>query len=110
MVLPANHIWSWLQHFQLFLFLATKHPWLLQELGYKKTMAFSFLIFEVGFYLFIPSAKLESLQLFLLASFISGVGNAFLQASVDPYITLMGSMESAAKRMSYMVGIANKLA
>jgi glucose/galactose transporter len=37
------------------------------------------------------------------------MGNAFLQASVNPYITIMGPMESAAKRMSFM-GIANKLA
>jgi len=47
--------------------------------------------------------------LFLLASFISGAGNAFLQAAVNPYITIMGPMESAAKRISIM-GIANKLA
>jgi glucose/galactose transporter len=37
------------------------------------------------------------------------MGNTFLQASVNPYITILGPMESAAKRMSYM-GIANKLA
>ncbi len=79
------------------------------KIGYKKTMALSFLLFAIGFYLFIPSAKMESLPLFLLASFISGAGNAFLQASVNPYITIMGPIESAAKRMSYM-GIANKLA
>ena len=77
--------------------------------GYKKTMAFSFLLFALGFYLYIPSARNESLVLFLLASFVSGVGNAFLQASVNPYITILGPIESAAKRMSIM-GIANKLA
>jgi len=32
-----------------------------------------------------------------------------LQAAVNPYITILGPIESAAKRMSYM-GIANKLA
>jgi glucose/galactose transporter len=37
------------------------------------------------------------------------MGNAFLQASVNPYVTILGPMESAAKRMSIM-GIANKLA
>jgi glucose/galactose transporter len=66
-------------------------------------------MFAVGFYLFIPSAKMESLPLFLFASFISGMGNAFLQASVNPYITILGPIESAAKRMCFM-GIANKLA
>ena len=81
----------------------------ISKIGYKRTMALSFLLFAIGFYLFIPSAKMESLPLFLLASFISGAGNAFLQASVNPYITIMGPIESAAKRMSFM-GIANKLA
>jgi FHS family L-fucose permease-like MFS transporter len=79
------------------------------KIGYKKTMALSFLMFAIGFYLFIPSAKNESLILFLVASFISGMGNTFLQASVNPYITILGPIESAAKRMSFM-GIANKLA
>lgn len=81
----------------------------IRRIGYKKTMALSFLMFAVGFYLFVPSAKNESLLLFLLASFICGMGNAFLQASVNPYVTILGPIESAAKRMSFM-GIANKLA
>src|ERR1035437_8257540 len=53
--------------------------------------------------------KIGSLPLFLFASFISGMGNAFLQASVNPYVTILSPIESAAKRMSIM-GIANKLA
>lgn len=79
------------------------------KIGYKKTMALSFLMFAVGFYLYIPSAEMMSLPLFLVASFISGMGNTFLQASVNPYITILGPIESAAKRMSIM-GICNKLA
>jgi glucose/galactose transporter len=95
--------------FSAFLIFSYPAAMLIKRIGYKNTMAISFLMFALGFYLFIPSAKLESLPLFLLASFISGMGNAFLQASVNPYITILGPMESAAKRMSIM-GIANKLA
>lgn len=47
--------------------------------------------------------------MFLLASFISGAANAYLQASVNPYITILGPLDSAAKRISIM-GICNKLA
>ena len=95
--------------FSAFLIFGYPASVVISKIGYKRTMALSFLMFAVGFYLFIPSAKAESLPLFLLASFISGAGNAFLQASVNPYITIMGPMESAAKRISIM-GIANKLA
>lgn len=79
------------------------------KIGYKKTMALSFAIFAVAFVLFVFSAKTESFILFLVASFVSGAGNAYLQASVNPYITVLGPIESAAKRMSIM-GICNKLA
>jgi glucose/galactose transporter len=95
--------------FSAFLIFGYPASLLIRRIGYKRTMALSFAMFAVGFYLFIPSANLESLPLFLLASFISGMGNAFLQASVNPYVTILGPMESAAKRMSIM-GICNKLA
>lgn len=95
--------------FSAFLIFGYPASLVIKKMGYKNTMSLSFLMFALGFYLFIPSAKMESLPLFLVASFISGMGNAFLQASVNPYITILGPIESAAKRMSYM-GIANKLA
>ncbi|MCY1634346.1 MULTISPECIES: glucose/galactose MFS transporter [Marinifilum] len=95
--------------FSAFLIFGYPASLVIGKIGYKKTMALSFLMFALGFYLFIPSAQMESLPLFLVASFISGMGNTFLQASVNPYITILGPMESAAKRMSYM-GVANKLA
>ena len=78
-------------------------------IGYKKTMALSFLIFAAAFVLFVFSAKQNSFPLFLLASFVSGAANAYLQASVNPYIAILGPLESAAKRIS-MMGICNKLA
>lgn len=79
------------------------------KIGYKRTMALSFLIFAIAFVLFVLSAMQKSFPLFLVASFISGAANAYLQASVNPYITILGPIESAAKRMSIM-GICNKLA
>lgn len=82
---------------------------IIKAIGYKKTMILSFLFFAVGLYLFIPSAENKSFSMFLLASFISGIGNTMLQAAVNPYITILGPMESAATRMS-MMGIANKAA
>lgn len=81
----------------------------IKAIGYKKTMSLSFFIFAIAFYLFILSANGGSFTLFLLASFVSGAANAYLQASVNPYITILGPLESAAKRISIM-GICNKLA
>lgn len=82
---------------------------LLKKYGYKKTMLLSFLFFLIGMYLFVPSAKSQSFALFLLASIILGIGNAVLQAAINPYITLLGNIDSAATRISIM-GIINKVA
>ncbi len=81
----------------------------IKAIGYKKTMMLSFLFFAVGLYLFIPSAENKSFTMFLVASFVSGIGNTMLQAAVNPYITILGPLDSAATRMS-MMGIANKAA
>jgi glucose/galactose transporter len=82
---------------------------IIRKTGYKKAMALSFLFFAIGLYLYIPSGHLESLTLFLVASFISGLGNTLLQAAVNPYVTICGPIESATQRMCAM-GIANKFA
>lgn len=95
--------------FSAFLIFGYPASMVIGKIGYKKTMALSFIMFALGFYLFIPSATNGSLALFLVASFISGMGNTFLQASVNPYITILGPIDSAARRISFM-GIANKLA
>ena len=82
---------------------------IVKKVGYKKSMTISFLFFAVGLFLYIPSANFQSFPLFLLASFISGMGNTLLQSAINPYITILGPIESAAKRISIM-GILNKLA
>lgn len=78
-------------------------------IGYKRTMALSFAIFAAAFALFILAAKQNSLTWFLIASFVCGAANAVLQASVNPYVTILGPLDSAARRISCM-GISNKLA
>lgn len=81
----------------------------IKAIGYKKTMALSFAMFALAFLMFIPAANMTSFWMFLAASFVSGTANTFLQASVNPYVTILGPIESAAKRISIM-GICNKLA
>lgn len=81
----------------------------IEYIGYKRTMALSFVLFAAAFGLFIQAAATASIVWFLIASFVAGAANAVLQASVNPYVTILGPLESAAKRISIM-GICNKLA
>ena len=79
------------------------------RIGYRRTIVLSFAIFAVGFLLFVPSAKLQSLPLFLMASFVCGTANTVLQAAINPYATYLGPIDTAARRISIM-GICNIIA
>lgn len=74
----------------------------IQRVGYKKGIVLSFVLFALGLFLFVPSAKLENFIFFLVASFICGTANTLLQAAINPYITILGPIDSAAKRMCAM--------
>lgn len=95
--------------FAAFLIFSYPATALITRIGYKKTMVSSFAIFALGFILFVPSAKLQSLVLFMVASFICGVGNTVLQAAINPYATYLGPIDTAARRISIM-GICNIIA
>lgn len=95
--------------FSAFVVFGTPAGWVIKKVGYKRSIIFSLLIMAVGMVLFVPSANMASFPVFLLALFIGGIGNTLLQASVNPYVTIIGPHDSAAMRMCLM-GIMNKLA
>jgi MFS transporter, FHS family, L-fucose permease len=59
--------------------------------------------------MFIPAASSRSFPLFLMGLFVQGMGLALLQTAVNPYVSIIGPIESAAQRISIM-GICNKIA
>ena len=81
---------------------------ILMKAGYKKSMFFSFILMALGMLLIVPASIRISFPLFLFALFINGLGQTLLNTAVNPYITILGSEESAAKRISIM-GTCNKL-
>ncbi len=95
--------------FSAFVVFGTPAGWVIKKVGYKISMVFALLIMALGMVLFVPSANMASFPIFLLALFIGGIGNTLLQASVNPYVTIIGPHESAAMRLCLM-GIMNKLA
>ncbi|MFT3933030.1 MAG: sugar MFS transporter [Chitinophagaceae bacterium] len=89
--------------------LATPSSYILKKTGYKKGMALGFFVMTIGSLLFIPAANTRTFGLFLIALFTQGMGLTLIQTAVNPYISIVGPLESAAKRMSIM-GICNKIA
>ncbi|RPD42452.1 sugar MFS transporter [Chitinophaga barathri] len=82
---------------------------ILKKIGFPKGMSLGLFIIAVGSVIFIPAAQMRSYPLFLLGLFTQGTGLALLQTASNPYVTILGPIESAAKRISIM-GICNKLA
>ncbi|HUX57895.1 MAG TPA: sugar MFS transporter [Bacteroidales bacterium] len=81
----------------------------LKKTGFKNGMSLGLWIMAAGSLIFIPAAMSRTFSLFLLGLFVEGTGLALLQTASNPYITIIGPPESAAKRISIM-GIANKFA
>ncbi len=77
--------------------------------GFRNGMTVGLWIMAVGALIFIPAAWQRSYVLFLTGLFVQGTGLALLQTASNPYITIIGPIESAAQRISIM-GIANKVA
>ena len=81
----------------------------LKKTGFSNGMALGLIIMAIGAVLFIPAAMSRTYMVFLIALFIMGIGLSLLQTASNPYVTVLGPVESAARRMSIM-GICNKLA
>ncbi len=95
--------------YMAYFFLALPSSWILKKTGFKNGLVLGMLILGVGSLLFIPAAKSNSFGLFLTGIFIQGSALALLQTAANPYLTIIGPIESAAKRISF-AGICNKTA
>lgn len=92
-----------------YLVMAPPSTWVLKRAGFKNGMAIGLFLMAVGSLIFIPAAMTRTFGLFLTGLFMQGSGLALLQTASNPYITIIGPRESAARRIAIM-GIANKIA
>jgi len=89
--------------------MALPSSWLLKKTGFKNGMMAGLWVMAAGTLIFIPAAMVRTFGLFLTGLFVMGTGLAILQTASNPYITIIGKRETAARRISIM-GICNKLA
>ena len=80
---------------------------ILKRVGFKKGIMYGFMMLALGALMFVPAAYVREYPIFLVGLFFIGTGLAILQTAANPYITVVGPIESAAQRMSIM-GICNK--
>jgi len=89
--------------------MALPSSFVLKKTGFKNGMSVGLVTMAVGALVFIPAAMTRTYGMFLAGLFIQGTGLAILQTASNPYVTILGPIESAAKRISIM-GVANKFA
>jgi len=107
-----NNFQSYLVAFSFYIayfFMSVPSGWFLEYTGYKKGMAAGLVIMAIGSLIFVPAALTRTYGLFLTGLFVQGAGMALLQTASNPYVTIIGPIESAAKRISIM-GICNGVA
>lgn len=95
--------------FAAYFFMAIPSSYILKKTGFKNGMSVGLLVMAIGTALFIPAAQTRTYSLFLTGLFTIGTGLALLQTASNPYVTVLGPIESAAQRISIM-GICNKIA
>lgn len=92
-----------------YLLMSVPASFLLKKAGFKAGMMIGFWIMAAGAFIFVPAALTRTYELFLTGLFTLGIGLAVLQTAANPYVTILGPKESAARRFSVM-GICNKFA
>jgi len=92
-----------------FVVMAIPASMVLRKIGYRRGMSLGLILMGLGALVFIPAASSRTYAIFLVGIFIQGAGMTILQTASNPYITILGPIESAARRISIM-GICNKVA
>ncbi|MDG2525966.1 sugar MFS transporter [Stenotrophomonas sp. HITSZ_GD] len=92
-----------------YFFLALPSSWILKRTGMKKGLALSLFVMAAGAAAFGQFATQRWYPGALGGLFVIGSGLALLQTAINPYISILGPIETAARRIALM-GICNKIA
>jgi FHS family L-fucose permease-like MFS transporter len=74
---------------------------LMQKVGYKKGIIFGLLLFACGAFLMFPATFIQTFGSFLFCLFIIACGLTCLETAANPYTTVLGPPEFAARRINF---------
>lgn len=75
--------------------------YVMRKYGYKSGILIGLVLFGIGSILFVPAANSLQYIYFLGALFIISCGLTFLETAANPYVTILGSPETATKRLNF---------
>ncbi len=82
---------------------------ILKRTGMKRGMALGLFVMAIGAVLFGEFINIRMYHGALVGLFVIGAGLSLLQTASNPYISILGPIDSAAQRIAFM-GICNKFA
>src|SRR3981189_1700408 len=74
--------------------------WVIDWIGYQRSMVVGLLTMGLGAFLFVPAASVPSYPLFLGALIVLAAGITLLQVAANPYVTVLGRPETASSRLN----------
>ncbi|MBU1369453.1 MAG: MFS transporter [Bacteroidetes bacterium] len=74
---------------------------LIDRIGYKWTVVAGLLLMSLGSFIYVPAARIPSFPIFLAATFVLATGVVFLQVAANPYVTAIGSPNTASSRLNF---------
>lgn len=92
-----------------YFFLALPASAVLHATGMKAGMALGLFVMAAGAFVFGEYTTLRQYPGALTGLFVIGAGLSLLQTASNPYVSIVGPIESAARRIAFM-GLANKFA
>ncbi|WP_314956785.1 sugar MFS transporter [Hoylesella loescheii] len=72
----------------------------INRFGYRRGVVFGLALFALGAFLFVPGANIGTFEVFLGALFVIGCGLTFLETAANPYVTELGSPQTATSRLN----------
>ena len=73
---------------------------IIRRWGYRTGIVTGLLLYGAGALMFIPGGRMMSFPFFLLSLFVIGCGLTCLETSANPYMTVLGERDSAARRLN----------
>jgi FHS family L-fucose permease-like MFS transporter len=83
-----------------YFFLALPASIILRKYNYKTGIIIGLILFAIGAFLFYPAAENASYGFFLFALFVIASGLAFLETAANPFVTVLGSPQTATLRLN----------
>ncbi|MSP26891.1 MAG: L-fucose:H+ symporter permease [Methylococcales bacterium] len=86
--------------FMAYFIVSVPSSYLIKKIDYKGGIIAGLAVAGVGCLLFYPAASTRSYPLFLAAFFVLASGITLLQVAANPYVTVLGSAETASSRLT----------